>query len=155
MSTPKWNEPFHVRSGARWKRGSSNVPRIGCMRLNGFSGQPYACATLGVTSASSANTNAPRSIASQCADARGGSVQILTRASLKLGHHVDTVGRVVMRVRGLILLGVALAVAGFGAGVAHAAAPGAPTGVTGTPGNAKVTVRWHAPSSNGGVAITG
>jgi hypothetical protein len=33
--------------------------------------------------------------------------------------------------------------------------PGAPTGVTGTPGNAAVDVSWTAPASNGGSAITG
>ena len=43
----------------------------------------------------------------------------------------------------------------FGAGTASAAAPGAPTNVKATAGNGKVTVQWHAPSSNGGVAITG
>ena len=39
--------------------------------------------------------------------------------------------------------------------VTPAALPGAPTNVTGTRGNAEVTVRWTAPSSNGGSAITG
>ena len=34
-------------------------------------------------------------------------------------------------------------------------APGAPTAVTGTPGNAQVAVSWTAPKSNGGSAITG
>ncbi len=33
--------------------------------------------------------------------------------------------------------------------------PGAPTGVTGTPGNTTVALSWTAPSSNGGAAITG
>jgi PKD repeat protein len=32
--------------------------------------------------------------------------------------------------------------------------PGAPTGLTATPGNGKVSLSWHAPSSNGGVNIT-
>ena len=59
-----------------------------------------------------------------------------------------------MRVRGLIFLAIALAIAAFGAGVARAAAPGAPTNVRATAGNTKATVQWHAPSSNGGVAIT-
>ena len=33
--------------------------------------------------------------------------------------------------------------------------PGAPTGLTATPGNAQVTLAWTAPASNGGSAITG
>jgi len=33
--------------------------------------------------------------------------------------------------------------------------PGAPTGVSASPGNAKATVSWIAPASNGGLAITG
>ena len=33
--------------------------------------------------------------------------------------------------------------------------PGAPTGVTATPGNGQATVSWTAPSSNGGATITG
>ena len=33
--------------------------------------------------------------------------------------------------------------------------PGAPTGVSGTPGNGKVTVSWSAPADNGGASITG
>ena len=33
--------------------------------------------------------------------------------------------------------------------------PGAPTGLTATPGNGQVTLNWTAPSSNGGSAITG
>ncbi|MCU1370617.1 MAG: Alkaline phosphatase [Ilumatobacteraceae bacterium] len=33
--------------------------------------------------------------------------------------------------------------------------PGAPTGVSGTPGNAKVDLSWTAPGSSGGSAITG
>src|SRR5262249_54035796 len=33
--------------------------------------------------------------------------------------------------------------------------PGAPTGVTGTAGNAQVALAWTAPTSNGGSAITG
>jgi len=57
--------------------------------------------------------------------------------------------------RALTLLAAAIALAAFGAGVAHAAAPGAPTGVTAVAGDTKATVRWHAPSSNGGSAITG
>src|SRR5262249_19752380 len=32
--------------------------------------------------------------------------------------------------------------------------PDAPTGLTGTPGNAKVTLNWTAPANNGGVTIT-
>lgn len=36
-----------------------------------------------------------------------------------------------------------------------ATAPGAPTAVTGTPGNGTVTVGWTAPASNGGSPITG
>jgi len=36
-----------------------------------------------------------------------------------------------------------------------ATAPGAPTGVTATAGNASATVSWTAPASNGGSAITG
>ncbi|HEY1738698.1 MAG TPA: fibronectin type III domain-containing protein [Acidimicrobiia bacterium] len=35
------------------------------------------------------------------------------------------------------------------------AAPGAPTGVTATPGNTTAAVSWSAPASNGGTAITG
>lgn len=51
-----------------------------------------------------------------------------------------------------------------GEGVASAAsapvltpgvAPGAPTGVTGTPGNGSVAVAWTPPANNGGVTITG
>lgn len=34
-------------------------------------------------------------------------------------------------------------------------APGAPTGVTATAGNAEATIAWSAPSSNGGSSITG
>ena len=34
-------------------------------------------------------------------------------------------------------------------------APGAPTGLTATPGNGSVSLSWTAPSSNGGSAITG
>jgi hypothetical protein len=56
--------------------------------------------------------------------------------------------------RRLTLLAVAVLIAAFAPGVARAAAPGAPTNVRATAGNGKVTVRWHAPSSNGGVAIT-
>jgi hypothetical protein len=37
---------------------------------------------------------------------------------------------------------------------AAATAPGAPTSVTGSPGNGQVTVSWTAPSSDGGSAIT-
>ncbi len=37
----------------------------------------------------------------------------------------------------------------------HAAVPGAPTGVTATRGNAKATVTWSAPGSDGGSPITG
>src|SRR5581483_10076208 len=33
-------------------------------------------------------------------------------------------------------------------------APGAPTGVAGTPGNTQVTLSWTAPADNGGLAIT-
>jgi hypothetical protein len=42
---------------------------------------------------------------------------------------------------------VVVGVASLGVGAASAAVPTAPTGVTGTPGNGSVTVRWHAPSS--------
>ena len=35
-------------------------------------------------------------------------------------------------------------------GTAHAAAPGAPTGLTGTPGNLEVALSWTAPVSTGG-----
>ena len=35
------------------------------------------------------------------------------------------------------------------------AAPGAPTGVAATPGNASATVSWTAPGTNGGSAVTG
>ena len=38
--------------------------------------------------------------------------------------------------------------------VVPATVPGAPTGVTATPGNAAATVSWTAPASNGGSAIT-
>ncbi len=38
---------------------------------------------------------------------------------------------------------------------AGATAPGAPTGVTAVAGNAKATVSWSAPASNGGSALTG
>ena len=38
---------------------------------------------------------------------------------------------------------------------AAATVPGAPTGVSGTPGNGTVTVAWSAPASNGGSPITG
>jgi hypothetical protein len=55
----------------------------------------------------------------------------------------------------LTTLAAAIAFAAFGAGAALAAAPGAPTNVKATAGNAKVTVRWRAPASNGGTAITG
>lgn len=34
-------------------------------------------------------------------------------------------------------------------------APGSPTGLAATPGNAQITLNWAAPSSNGGSAITG
>src|SRR5207248_2343082 len=50
--------------------------------------------------------------------------------------------------------------AGTGAASALSAAvtprtvPGAPTGVTGAPGNGQATVSWTAPASNGGAAIT-
>jgi hypothetical protein len=57
--------------------------------------------------------------------------------------------------RSLIVLAAVAALGTFGAGVARATAPGPPTAVTATPGNAKATVRWHAPSSTGGSAITG
>src|SRR5262249_7992949 len=40
-------------------------------------------------------------------------------------------------------------------GVTPAGLPGTPTGVTGTAGNAQVTLTWTAPTSNGGSAITG
>jgi len=54
----------------------------------------------------------------------------------------------------LALLGAVMVVP---AGRASAAAtvPGAPTGVSATPGNAVATVSWTAPASNGGTAITG
>ncbi|MGN6696131.1 MAG: fibronectin type III domain-containing protein [Aquihabitans sp.] len=51
--------------------------------------------------------------------------------------------------------------AGTGAASARSSAvtprtvPGAPTNVTGTPGNASVGLSWTAPASNGGSAITG
>ena len=41
------------------------------------------------------------------------------------------------------------------AAVVPATIPGAPTAVTGVPGNAQVAVSWTAPASNGGSAITG
>ncbi len=40
-------------------------------------------------------------------------------------------------------------------GVTPVAAPSAPTGVTGTPGNAQASLTWTAPTSDGGAAITG
>ena len=39
--------------------------------------------------------------------------------------------------------------------VAAATAPGAPTGVSASAGNAQATVNWTAPASNGGSAISG
>jgi streptogramin lyase len=39
--------------------------------------------------------------------------------------------------------------------VVAANVPGAPTGVTGSPGNAQVVVSWSAPADNGGSAISG
>ena len=36
-----------------------------------------------------------------------------------------------------------------------ATVPGAPTNVTATPGNGTATMRWTAPSSNGGSSLTG
>jgi hypothetical protein len=44
---------------------------------------------------------------------------------------------------------------GQSAAVAPRTVAGAPTGVTGTPGNGQVTVAWTAPVSNGGAPITG
>lgn len=49
--------------------------------------------------------------------------------------------------KALTLPAVAIALAAFGAGIAQAAVPTPPTSVTATPGNGKVTVHWHAPSS--------
>ena len=43
---------------------------------------------------------------------------------------------------------------GASASAYPASAPGAPTGVTGTPGNTTVSVAWSAPASNGGASIT-
>lgn len=37
----------------------------------------------------------------------------------------------------------------------QAAVPGAPTGVTAVPGDARATVSWTAPTANGGAAVTG
>ena len=47
------------------------------------------------------------------------------------------------------------AASALSAAVTPATVPGAPTGVTATRGNASATVRWTAPASNGGSAITG
>lgn len=44
---------------------------------------------------------------------------------------------------------------GESAAVTPRTVAGAPTGVTGTPANRQVTVRWTAPASNGGAMITG
>jgi titin len=44
---------------------------------------------------------------------------------------------------------------GLTMGSAMATVPGAPTGLTATPGDTNVTLNWTAPSSNGGSAITG
>ena len=61
-----------------------------------------------------------------------------------------------MRRRFARSLGIAVLVAVLAPAAARAAsAPGAPTNVTARPGNARVTVRWHAPASDGGAAITG
>jgi titin len=55
----------------------------------------------------------------------------------------------------------ALSASGAGADSTASAAitprtvPGAPTGVSGTPGNGQVTLSWTAPASNGGSAVTG
>ena len=47
------------------------------------------------------------------------------------------------------------AASALSAAVTPATVPGAPTGVNATRGNASATVRWTAPASNGGSAITG
>src|SRR5579884_1681664 len=50
MSTPKWKDESEL-SAPRWYLGSPNEPRIGCGSWKGFSGQPYAAAPAGATSA--------------------------------------------------------------------------------------------------------
>jgi hypothetical protein len=53
---------------------------------------------------------------------------------------------------------LALALGAFDASVARAAVPSAPTAVSATPGNAKATIRWRAPSSGApivGYTVTG
>ncbi len=52
------------------------------------------------------------------------------------------------------LAAVVAAFASFGAGVAGAAVPGAPTYAFATAGDGQVTVTWNAPASNGGSTIT-
>ena len=59
MSTPKWNwndpslvmTPSVVGGAKKSVRGSPKPPRIGCCRLNGLTGQPYAEVALEVDSA--------------------------------------------------------------------------------------------------------
>ena len=44
---------------------------------------------------------------------------------------------------------VVVVIATVAAGAAQAASPGAPTGVSATPGDTKATVKWHAAAANG------
>ena len=50
---------------------------------------------------------------------------------------------------------VGLSTTGFLGPASTTTVPGAPTAVSGTPGNAQVALTWTAPASNGGSAITG
>src|SRR5260370_16825116 len=51
MSTPKWNEVSASPAGPEGTGGSSKAPGMGCWWWNGATGQPYADAPAGASSA--------------------------------------------------------------------------------------------------------